>query len=137
MRRQVNLISAIVIVVDQFTKLAARQSGVGVLNSGVAFAWLAKYQHIVYFQILLAAAILTLLVFLNFYGRETWRRHWLWAGLFFGGALSNVADRLFRGGVYDWAMIPGLQLVNNLADWAVAIGILGVIIAQMKEQHAT
>ena len=52
----------------------------------------------------------------------------LFIGLFLGGGLSNIIDRLFWGGVRDWISWPVTLLENNLADLAIAIGLGGLLI---------
>jgi signal peptidase II len=50
-------------------------------------------------------------------------------GLIMGGALGNVADRVFRGAVVDFidARTLGFPWIFNLADSAITVGILLLI----------
>lgn len=56
-------------------------------------------------------------------------------GLFQGGAVSNVLDRLVYGGVRDWLAVPILGLRNNFADWAIVIALVWYGI--MELHHGT
>jgi signal peptidase II len=49
-------------------------------------------------------------------------------GLALGGATGNLVDHLFRGGVVDFIDL-GFWPVFNLADSAIVVGILLVLIA--------
>ena len=58
-----------------------------------------------------------------------------------GGALGNLADRLFRspgfgrGGVVDWIHLSALNGSFNVADLAIQCGIAGVVIALLAGEH--
>ncbi|HCC84855.1 MAG TPA: hypothetical protein DEP87_04195 [Candidatus Pacebacteria bacterium] len=45
-------------------------------------------------------------------------------GLIWGGGMSNWLDRWLMSGVRDWLVIPGTPLKNNLADWAITLGVV-------------
>lgn len=60
------------------------------------------------------------------------KRSALAAGLILGGGLSNLAERLLRGKVYDYVQFPKApwklkKYVFNLADFAIFIG--GILLA--------
>jgi lipoprotein signal peptidase len=48
-------------------------------------------------------------------------------GLLIGGGLANLLDRLLFGFVHDWLSLP--MVVVNLADVAVAVGLVGHLIS--------
>jgi lipoprotein signal peptidase len=48
--------------------------------------------------------------------------------LILAGGLSNIIDRFVWGGVQDWLPLPMTDLTNNLADWMIGIGILGLVV---------
>ena len=54
-----------------------------------------------------------------------------------GGALGNLADRLFRapglgrGAVVDWIHVSFYPATFNLADLAIRIGVVGAVIAML------
>ena len=121
MRRVVLFCSVLIatVIVDQATKIWASSRGLVVLNTGISFGVGNFSQNMVIVCLIcltVAAAV------------SWWRwassspRHVLAAGLFFAGALSNILDRLLYGAVRDW--LPLLIVKNNLADWAIFLGIL-------------
>jgi signal peptidase II len=58
-----------------------------------------------------------------------------------GGALGNLADRLFRapgfgrGAVVDWIHLGALNGSFNLADLAIQFGIAGFVIALLADER--
>jgi signal peptidase II len=58
-----------------------------------------------------------------------------------GGALGNLADRLFRapgpgrGAVVDWIHLAGRGGSLNLADAAIQLGVLGAVIALLATRE--
>jgi len=124
------LISFLVLVSDQLSKLIAARAGMTILNTGVSFGFLSTF----------SAGWLTLaLVFLVI---ATWWSYRLWwvkvpiaAGLFLGGAFSNLFDRLIWGGVRDWIPIPGTTIINNSADYAIGIGLVWLAWSYIRDSH--
>ena len=57
------------------------------------------------------------------------------AGLVIGGAVSNLADRLLVGSVRDFLATPWIVL--NVADLAVAVGIVGWLVAGSRRTAST
>ena len=56
-------------------------------------------------------------------------------GLFYSGAVSNLVDRLVFGGVRDFLPLP-FGLTNNLADWAIGMGLVCVVILKVRDEVA-
>lgn len=118
-RTRLALITGLVIVVDQATKwLAVQQTSVLLNTSGLwhdVVPWLSHHW----------AALFTLVVLIGVtrFAWETLVRFPLGGGLFLGGGLSNILDRLMYNGVRDWAPLPFTSIVNNLADWSIAVGL--------------
>ena len=53
-----------------------------------------------------------------------------------GGALGNVSDRVFRGSVVDFLSFHWYDLAwpsFNVADSAISVGVVGLMIAMMRE----
>lgn len=128
------LVAAAVVLVDQLSKAAVRNSitpgetrsvlpGVQLVNTrnqGVAFGFLPG-RHLVV-SLLVGAALLVLVVY--------FARHlskpliWLPTGLLLGGAFGNVLDRLRGGSVTDFVKFPLGWPPFNLADACITIGVL-------------
>ena len=61
------------------------------------------------------------------------------AGLILGGGLSNLAERLAQGKVYDYVQFPklpgkGKSYVYNLADSFVFLGILTLLLPKRRKK---
>ncbi|MGA8460324.1 MAG: signal peptidase II [Streptosporangiaceae bacterium] len=68
---------------------------------------------------------------------------WLWAsalGLVLGGAAGNLADRVFRspgpmrGWVIDWIKLPYFPETFNIADSALTLGVVLLVLASLRSQ---
>jgi len=91
------------------------------LNKGISFGWFETHPVI---MILLVAGIFFFYCYSFF---DTILKFPVWNGLFLGGAAANILDRLIFGAVRDWLTLPFVGLQNNFADWAIFIGMLGII----------
>ncbi|MDA1079608.1 MAG: signal peptidase II [bacterium] len=114
------LVAGVAIAIDQITKA---QVAAVTLNPGIGLGLAASFVS----QQLLVIVTITMLVVLWFAVRSWWEHSRIATGLFFGGALSNVLDRVFFGGVRDWLVVPVLGIQNNLADWAIFLGIAWLV----------
>ena len=128
------LVMVIVVVVDQITKHAVRESivpgeerrflpGVELVNTrnhGVAFGFLPG-NH-VGVTILISLALVVLLVYFALHA--TRRFIWLPTGLLMGGALGNIIDRVRDGSVTDFVKLPLGWPPFNLADASITVGIV-------------
>ena len=133
--------AAVVIAADQISKTLAldhldparRTHVIGPLyleltyNSGAAFSMGAGVTPIV------EAAVIVLIVGLVLYVRRTHGRASVpvsvGLGMLLGGALSNLADRLFRnlpvhGSVVDFIRAVGWWPVFNVADASIVLGVI-------------
>jgi lipoprotein signal peptidase len=54
-------------------------------------------------------------------------------GLFLGGAVSNIIDRVFFAGVRDWMTLPVLMVKNNMADWAIFLAVVWLLWAEFSK----
>lgn len=131
------LASALVVALDQLAKAAAlawlsEPLSWGPLtlrlvrNDGIAFGALAGYAGVA----LVAALSLALVLFVALRGEP---RHWPLYGLVLGGGLSNLLDRLLRGHVVDFVDLPRWP-VFNLADAAISVGVLLLVLSLMRER---
>jgi signal peptidase II len=134
-------VGAAVVLVDQVAKAAVtgslepgehRQLALGfeltrVGNSGVAFGFFSEGND----ALVLAFTGGALALILGWFALDT-TRPWLWlgVGLLTGGALGNLADRLFDGAVTDF-LDPPLWPAFNLADVAITVGVGVIAIAAL------
>jgi signal peptidase II len=152
MRWAVAGITAAVLVADQVTKslvVAGRIPdsfsqgwlSVGLVSNHGATMGVASGSPILVTLAVLAVTALAA----TFAVRSTIRAAALCLAAVLGGALGNLADRLFRapgigsGGVVDWIhlSIAGRGVSLNLADLAIQLGVLGAIAAMLiASRHA-
>ncbi len=109
-------------LIDQGSKLIYAVSSRTSLNSGISFGWLDQLPQVV--LVVLLIGVFSCLVFFLAKNQELSA---VAAGLITGGGLSNVIDRLAFGGVRDWLPIPLTSLQNNLADYAIAMGVAWIL----------
>lgn len=136
-------VAALVLVADQVSKslvVAADTGGGGrglvsvllVRNTGASFGIGAGHPVLI---TLTAAAVLAVAAALLFRVRSRVAALFLAAVL--GGAVGNLADRLFRspgfgrGAVVDWIHVAGYPATFNLADVAIRVGALGAAAAAL------
>jgi signal peptidase II len=135
-------VAVIVLAGDQVTKslvLAAHPSpdSVGgvvsvrlVRNTGASFGLGAGHPIVV---VLVAVAVIAIVAVLL--ARTRSRAAALCLAAVLGGALGNLADRLFRapglgrGAVVDWIHVAVYPATFNLADLAIRVGAVGAVIA--------
>jgi signal peptidase II len=138
------LVAVAVVVVDQLSKAAVRDSIVpgetrGVLpgvqlvntrNRGVAFGFLPG-RHLVV-SVLVAFALVVLVAYFARHHRKP--LIWLPTGMLLGGALGNVLDRLRGGSVTDFVKLPLGWPAFNLADASITLGVLLLLfLAEARE----
>lgn len=99
-----------IILLDQLSKVLVEKFGLGIMNKGMVFGLLSCY-----FAILLI--FLGILAILG-------KKHNFPRGLIFimAGGVSNLTDRVFRGGVVDFIDIKIIP-VFNFADIAICVGV--------------
>ena len=139
------LVCVSVLAADQLSKKAIEHSivpgeehrmlpGVQLVNTrnhGVAFGFLPGSQALV--TILIGAALLVLLLY--FARHSTRPLIWLPTGLLLGGALGNILDRLRHGSVTDFIKLPLGWPPFNLADAAITIGIVLLLLLADHARH--
>jgi lipoprotein signal peptidase len=118
-----------VLVIDQLTKFIANKFGLVSINTGISFGFFSTEHPVLGFALLVVLGILVVAVI-----QKNWQNHPISTGLFVGGALSNIADRIARGGVRDWLPLGFLPIHNNLADWAIGIAAILVIINLFRDE---
>lgn len=124
-----------VVVIDQITKSMLAVSPI--LNAGISFSWLSDLSStLLIVQTLLLIALAFEWVRLQKAGGGVAKS--LAYSLIFAGGFSNALDRLLLGGVRDWLAVPFSTISNNLADYAIALGVLVWLGTMLSERpHAT
>jgi signal peptidase II len=136
---------ALVLAADQVSKslVLAAHSGGGsglvsvrlVRNTGASFGLGAGHPGLVVLVSALAIAMAAVLL-----ARTSSRPAALFLAAVLGGALSNLADRVFRspglgrGAVVDWIHIAGYPASFNVADVAIRAGAVGAAAAVLGAQ---
>lgn len=132
------LTAVVVVLVDQASKSLVRGSlvpgearsvlpglqFVNTRNRGIAFGFLPGQHWAI--TVLIAVALLILLVY--FARHSTLALIWLPTGMLIGGALGNVFDRVRAGYVTDFLKLPLGWPPFNLADAAITIGVLLLVV---------
>jgi signal peptidase II len=141
------LVTAVVVVLlDQASKAAVRGSivpgearsvlpglqFVNTRNRGIAFGFLPGQHWAI--TVLIAVALLILLVY--FARHSTLALIWLPTGMLVGGALGNVFDRVRAGYVTDFVKLPLGWPPFNLADAAITIGVLLLVLVIERRSAA-
>lgn len=115
---------------DQFSKFLATMAGVPInYNTGISFSFLTNTN-----PKLLTFILIIFVYFLFVFFKNNWQRNDLAAGLFFGGAVANIFDRVLFESVRDWLQIPFTQIQNNIADWAIFFGLFIIIFQSIFEK---
>lgn len=132
------VVTAVTIGLDQLTKRLVEHGivpgeehellpGVGLVNTrnrGVAFGFLPG-RHLAV-SVLVGVALVVLLVY--FARHHSRRLIWLPTGMVLGGALGNVIDRIRTGSVTDFVKLPLGWPPFNLADAAITLGVIMLVI---------
>lgn len=139
-------VALVVIALDQLSKHVVRSSiapgeerkvlpGLQLVNThnrGVAFGFLPGHHIAV---TVIVAVVLGALV-LYFLGHLSRPLLWLPTGMLLGGALGNVIDRVRLGSVTDFIKLPLGWPPFNIADAAITLGVL-VLVLVAERRHAT
>jgi len=138
-------VAVAVIVVDQITKAIVRHDVaigqvnrvtgffdvVHVRNDGVAFSAFGGKPWIVVG--LIAVALIALLWYFSTHADKP--LVWLATGLLVGGAVGNIVDRVAYGSVTDF-LKPSHWPAFNVADIAINVGVVVLVIALLREDRA-
>jgi signal peptidase II len=92
-------------------------------NTGVAFSVLAGTGAVVY--VVTGVALIALIAFLLM--RPQRRLLWLPTGLFVGGAIGNLIDRVARGSVIDFIQLPHWPAFN-ISDTCITFGVIILVV---------
>ena len=99
-------------------------------NTGAAFGLLRGNSQLIF----MAALLVTVLLLAWFFLAGESLGPWTFVGLALitGGAVGNLADRLFRGNVVDFLDL-GWWPVFNVADAAIVAGVIIVLLSYGRE----
>jgi signal peptidase II len=118
-----------VVTADLITKFTID----GVMNSGIAWGLGAQLPWLWVFVVVFSFVLVAVLLWW-FFSRK--KRTWFWTiglALFIGGVLGNAIDRLLsNGAVHDF--IDFIIFRNNLADIALSVGAVMMVLAMIMEE---
>ncbi|MDD2857165.1 MAG: signal peptidase II [Candidatus Nanopelagicales bacterium] len=124
-------LALVVVVVDEATKAIAVHRGGVRINTGVSFGILEG-------RPMLALALSLTMLGVILFGAVRWAdtaMHVLAGGLIIGGAVGNILNRLPLGrseGAIDWITVPGYPAAFNVADLAIRVGAVIVIVQLIR-----
>lgn len=101
------------------------------VNTGIAFGFLKNMPLFVIILSIFAFIIIFYIIFsfkLNFKTR-------IFLAIMTGGALANLIERIFFGGVYDWIKLPFFDVKLNIADIEIAVGSFCAFISFMVNDN--
>ncbi len=143
MNKNKTILAIIIFVVDQILKSIVQLSNVNISiidnffrltyyqNTGAAWSILEGHGY----MLILISIIMLVLVFNMMYSYEDNTLNNTAFGLLLGGILGNLCDRVFYGMVRDFIDIRifGYEFpVFNIADMAIVIGVLLILISTVK-----
>jgi len=97
------------------------------VNHGISWGWLKNAPEFVRFPLVIGLTVVGIAATLGIMRQS--RDRWLQVAgaLVLGGALGNLGDRLYHGGVTDYIYVHFFPFIFNFADIAITVG--GVILA--------
>ena len=139
------IVAALVVALDQGVKAIVESSlelgerddlALGfdltrVMNSGIAFGLFSEGSD----AVVIAFTGAALLLIVGWFAFDTNRPGlWLGAGLLVGGALGNLADRIFDGAVTDY-LDPPIWPAFNVADIAITLGVVVIAFSALTPER--
>ena len=146
MNKKIFMISVIVIMLDQMSKIVIEN----ILELGNSFVIIKNFINLTYVNnygaafgifnkypifLIIVSIIALILIYSNTFNFKINKRNNLAFGLITGGILGNIIDRLFLGYVRDFISFTFKSYnapVFNVADAAICIGIFLLIISIFK-----
>lgn len=105
----------------------------GILNPGIAWGLGAEYDWLWIVVVVLSFVLVVLLIWWFFRNQKRTLLRTTGLALFIGGALGNAFDRIIsHGPVHDFINFGFFR--NNLADIAISLGAVLVIVALIVEE---
>lgn len=123
--QKLGILFVIVFLLDQLSKLVSRRVGIAQLNTGGILGRGAEYNWVIIMVIALSVTIWYLYKSKsNAYQKAVWI-------LIISSGLSNLFDRFIWGGVWDWIVYPVINVIGNIADILLGIG-LGLLLFELQ-----
>ena len=126
--RRFSLISLAVVILDQLTKFFAKKYLNFSTNTGVAFGMFKGFNIV--FIIVAVLVILFILIYHKRVLKDKYSE--IFTAFILGGAVGNLIDRISYGAVIDFIDV-GFWPSFNIADAAISIGMVGLIIVYWKK----
>jgi len=121
---------SIIVLLDQISKYIIRKNYSFTKNFGAGFGILQNYTA---FLIIISSIILILvLIYYKHIPKKT--SYQIFSGLAVGGLIGNLIDRIIFGFVTDFIDV-GFWPSFNIADSALSVGIIGLIILIIKDDN--
>lgn len=122
------IISLIVLVLDQLSKFIVKNNFFYITNTGSLFGLFQNYNIL-----LIILTVIVVIVLLYYLIKHKLKRYeQIFLSLILGGGIGNLIDRLIYGHVIDFIDL-GFWPSFNIADLAISIGIIGLIIYMFKK----
>lgn len=149
-KRWLALVIALVVVADWTTKFLVRNalprgtrrtllegwlSFQHNVNTGIAWGWLKDLPEGLRMPLLGVLALVGIGATVSIIGqsRDRWTR--VAGALVLGGAVGNLGDRLMQGGVTDFILVHFFPYVFNVADIAISIGGVLLVLRMMLDRR--
>jgi signal peptidase II len=130
MEKSQALVIIFFVFLDLLTKHFASKFFSVSLNTGVSLGLFNNLSPVIMFFLLLIICLVIIFFLFNYFIPTS--RDNFFLSLFIAGTLANLIDRFYNGGVRDWLSLPFLGFENNLADLYIFIGLIGIIILELK-----
>lgn len=143
MNKRIVIISILVLIVDQITKLLMQMSSgtIHLINNFLYFtfykntgaSWSILEGKVTF--LIIVSIIMLVLVYSLMFSYASNKFNDTAFGLLFGGILGNLCDRIFYGYVRDFI---GLNIfgynfpIFNIADMSIVIGVILIVVATFK-----
>lgn len=116
------------LICDAAAKFAAVESGIAILNSGVAFSIASGCSRLP-----TALSLASVVALTSIYALMPSARGSVGVALMAAGALGNLIDRYIYGYVVDWVPVMGMSW--NFADVYLCAGGAMIMIAALRERR--
>jgi signal peptidase II len=103
------------------------------VNRGVAWGWLRDLPELLRMPLLVVLALVGIGATISIMRQSKDRWIHLAGALVLGGALGNLSDRLVNGGVTDFIFVHFFPYIFNVADIAVSIGGVLLVLRMMLD----